>query len=205
MEAWTISHLYFFVFHVNPLTLHMMKNMHRSKEAWNTSQSITGRQFIYQKRDAALSCFGAGCRLQWRLIHAYWKHPIEMKLPISTLKPATFDGAKSVVSDTSTSLRLCHQLTNDQGCDLCAQCAVFVLSLFSASRFSPSSVLLHFAKHSQGATTSQLTSSFSRSISISPSSICCRSCLATVFSVSTIWRRWRYFCMRVSCSVARFL
>lgn len=51
----------------------------------------------------------------------------------------------------------------------------------------------------------QVTSDFSRSISISPSSICCRSCLATVFSVSTIWSRWRYFCMRVSCSVARFL
>lgn len=50
-----------------------------------------------------------------------------------------------------------------------------------------------------------LTSDFKRSISISPSSICCRSCLATVFSVSKIWSRWRYFCIKVSCSVARFL
>lgn len=49
------------------------------------------------------------------------------------------------------------------------------------------------------------TSAFRRSISISPSSICWRSCLATVFSVSTICRRWRYFCISASCSVARFL
>lgn len=110
--------LIFLLFHVNPLTLHTMKNMHRSKEARNTSQSITGRQFIHQKRDAALSCLDAGCRLQWRLIHAYWKHPIEMKLPISTLKPATFDAARAAASPTWTSRRLCHQLTNDQGCDL---------------------------------------------------------------------------------------
>lgn len=186
------------LFHVNPLTLHMMKNMHRSKEARNTSQSITGRQFIHQKRGAALSCWDAGCRLQWRLIHAYWKHPIEMKLPISTLKPATFDAVRAAASPTWTSRRLCHQLTNDQGCDL-LRSLLWVFFQPHVSHPPPS------YSRSQIATASRLTSSFSRSISISPSSICCRSCLATVFSVSTIWRRWRYFCMRVSCSVARFL
>lgn len=46
------------------------------------------------------------------------------------------------------------------------------------------------------------TSALSLSISISPSSICCRSCLATVFSVSTICSRCRYFCISASCSVA---
>ena len=46
-------------------------------------------------------------------------------------------------------------------------------------------------------------SAFSRSISISPSLICCYSCLATVFSSSTICSRCRYFCISALCSLAR--
>lgn len=83
-----------------------------------------------------------------QLIHAYWKHPIETKLPISTLKPATFDAGYARRGEQR---RLRHadlpppsaiDSQSDQGRDLCAQRSVFVPSPFlSASRFSPSSVL----------------------------------------------------------------